>query len=217
MVNSRVTGVRDVANDKAKYHHGALRSALLESAEALLRRDGLDALTLRATAREAGVSHAAPKNHFDNLQGLLSELAARGFERFRMALMAPESAEQSDRPALGIVGLRYVAFARDNPDLFVLMFRNTRLDYARPALKQASAEAFTAFANAFPQPVSGEGAQDSGGSELDRAARIARAWSLVHGYAMLLIDGRLNSIMERLPNDADEMVLLERMLGVTPN
>src|SRR5262245_52005851 len=65
----------------ATYHHGALREALLAAAEGILERDGITGLTLRAAARAAGVSHAAPKNHFGDLAGLLSDLAATGFER----------------------------------------------------------------------------------------------------------------------------------------
>src|SRR5215471_18022333 len=72
----------------APYHHGALREAMLEAAERILERDGIAGLTLRAAAREAGVSHAAPKNHFGDLRGLLSELAAVGFARFGAATVA---------------------------------------------------------------------------------------------------------------------------------
>src|SRR5882672_682847 len=72
----------------APYHHGALREAMLKAAERILGRDGIAGLTLRAAAREAGVSHAAPKNHFGDVRGLLSELAAVGFTRFSAALVA---------------------------------------------------------------------------------------------------------------------------------
>ena len=70
------------------YHHGSLKQALLQAAERILVRDGIQGLTLRAAAREAGVSHAAPKNHFGDLTGLLSELAAVGFERFVATIQA---------------------------------------------------------------------------------------------------------------------------------
>src|SRR5262245_49500372 len=58
----------------APYHHGSLREAMLRAAESILERDGIGGLTLRAAAREAGVSHAAPKNHFGDVMGLLSDL-----------------------------------------------------------------------------------------------------------------------------------------------
>src|SRR5215468_9252586 len=72
----------------APYHHGSLPEAMLAAAERILERDGIAGLTLRAAAREAGVSHAAPKNHFGDICGLLSELAALGFARFGAALVA---------------------------------------------------------------------------------------------------------------------------------
>src|ERR1700710_3141775 len=75
------------------YHHGALRDALLQAAERVLDRDGLPGLTLRAVAREAGVSHAAPTHHFGDLTGLLSELAAIGFRRFNAAMIAARASE----------------------------------------------------------------------------------------------------------------------------
>src|SRR5499433_3947205 len=68
------------------YHHGALREALLTADERILERDGMPGLTLRAAAREAGVSHAAPTHHFGDLTGLLSELAALGFRQFNAAM-----------------------------------------------------------------------------------------------------------------------------------
>src|SRR6185437_15171104 len=60
------------SGNASPYHHGALRDALLEAAERVLERDGLAGLTLRAVAREAGVSHAAPTHHFGDLTGLVS-------------------------------------------------------------------------------------------------------------------------------------------------
>src|SRR5215468_4979344 len=79
------------------YHHGALREALLMAAEGILERDGMPGLTLRAAAREAGVSHAAPTHHFSDLTGLLSELAAVGFRRFGEMLLA--AADRETEPA----------------------------------------------------------------------------------------------------------------------
>ena len=83
----------------APYHHGSLRKALLDAAEHILESEGIQALTLRAAARKAGVSHAAPKNHFGDLSGLLSELAARGFGRFA-AMMRAEVGTTGDAPQL---------------------------------------------------------------------------------------------------------------------
>src|SRR4051794_8394078 len=76
------------AKTETPYHHGALREALLKAAERVLERDGLAGLTLRAVAREAGVSHAAPTHHFGDLTGLVSELPAIGFRQFNAAMVS---------------------------------------------------------------------------------------------------------------------------------
>src|SRR5438046_7955088 len=79
---------RSRSTEDTPYHHGALRDALLQAAERVLERDGLAGLTLRAVAREAGGSHAAPTHHFADLTGLLSELAASGCRQFNVAMAA---------------------------------------------------------------------------------------------------------------------------------
>src|ERR1700755_2998314 len=96
----------------APYHHGDLHEALLKAAERVLERDGLAGLTLRAVAREAGVSHAAPTHHFGDLTGLLSELAAIGFRMFNVA-MAESCTPETPYPAKGLARAKaYVAYAQ---------------------------------------------------------------------------------------------------------
>jgi AcrR family transcriptional regulator len=190
----------------APYHHGALREALLKAAERILRREGIQGLTLRATARHAGVSHAAPKNHFGDLAGLLSDLAAVGFERLGTAMMANAQRVDAEPGARkSAIGRGYVDFARANPGLFLLMFRSERLDFTRPALRAASKAAFgvlSGSANGNKQESSAET------FALLQAAQIAGAWSFVHGLAMLLIDGRLKPLIGRLPVGTGETELL---------
>ena len=70
-----------MAKGKQQYHHGALRQALLDAALEILTEDGLDAMSLRAIARRAGVSQAAPYSHFKNRDEILAGVAQLGFER----------------------------------------------------------------------------------------------------------------------------------------
>ena len=187
------------------YHHGSLREALLQAAERILERDGIQGLTLRAAAREAGVSHAAPKNHFGDLSGLLSELAAVGFERFVATMQA--NVRDGDPPAqrMAAIGRGYVTFARTYPGLFLLMFRGERLDMSRPALRAAVEASGRVLSGAI-------GARREEEVEarltLPQAADIVGAWSLVHGFAMLLLDGRLKPLLARLPPGTDADALL---------
>jgi AcrR family transcriptional regulator len=191
------------------YHHGDLRRALLDSAERILDRDGLAGLTLRGAAREAGASHAAPKNHFGDLSGLFSELAIVGFARFTACLQAAADGETEPKRRLAATGRAYVAFASAHPGLFHLMFRSERLDDARPGLSeamQAAAGVLAAAVGAARGVATGEE------PSLPAAARMVEAWSLVHGFAMLLLDQRLAPILGRLGLPGDGMALLEEML-----
>lgn len=190
------------------YHHGALRVALLNAAEAILERDGIAALTLRAAAREAGVSHAAPAHHFGSLSGLLSELAASGFVRFREHIQAGAEAAGPD-PRDRVVGLGrgYVAFARTCPGLFLLMFRSERLDWSSPALSAAGAAAFALLT----QPETEADVQHASPGLQTLVAATGR-WSLMHGLATLVIDGRLGPVADRVTPGANIETLINEVL-----
>jgi AcrR family transcriptional regulator len=192
------------------YHHGALHAALLETAERLLERDGLAGLTLRAVAREAGVSHAAPSHHFGDLTGLVSELAAIGFRRFNAAMTVADSDGNTLADRAMARAKAYVAYARAHPAMYGLMFRTERLDMTRPALHDAGKAAFAGLAGAIGAQRQEQISTDA--LSLDQAAAIARAWSLVHGFTMLLLDGRLADILKRLPEGTDPTTLLDAML-----
>jgi AcrR family transcriptional regulator len=196
------------------YHHGALRDALLVAAERVLERDGLAGLTLRAVARDAGVSHAAPTHHFKDLTGLVSELAAIGFTRFNVTMKA--AGEQPGTPVERAMARAraYVAYAQANPGMYGLMFRTERLDYSRPSLHHAAEASFAGLAGSVA-PGSAEQPAGEPQLSLDQAAAIARAWSLVHGYTMLLLDGRLADILRRSPPGTTAESLLEAMLRAT--
>jgi AcrR family transcriptional regulator len=190
------------------YHHGDLKTALLAEAETIVERDGIQALTLRAAARAAGVSHAAPGNHFGDLAGLLSELAAVGFVRFNAVLEAARATGDDPPSRAKAIGRAYVGFARAYPGLFALMFRSERLDVTRPALRAAIDAAAHALRTSSV-------ASDTALSPLQKAAQAAARWSLVHGFAMLLLDGRLGGLLGSLPADEDADDLLEAVLAVT--
>jgi AcrR family transcriptional regulator len=196
----------------ASYHHGSLREALLRAAERILQRDGIQGLTRRAAAREAGVSHAAQKNHFGDIAGLLSDLAAVGFQRIAATMQA--GLRETDPPGarLEAIGRAYVTFARTHPELFLLMYRSERLDMSRPALRDAVA----ASARVLYGAVGAVREENLAGTlTLTQAAHVASAWSLVHGFAMLLLDGRLSRLMAHLPPGTDPDALLRAMLDTS--
>lgn len=193
---------------RRSYHHGDLQNALLAAAERILEKEGIQALTLRAVARAVGVSHTAPQNHFSDLTGLLSELAALGFRRFAAALHeAAEAGGTDPRARNRETGRAYVRFARSHPGLFILMYRSERLDATRPALREAIEAGRQALRQTAPP-------SDQGAAPLRLVAAGAARWSLVHGFALLLIDGRFEGLMKSVPGGTNPDELLDTVLDV---
>lgn len=170
------------------YHHGDLRTALLEAAQRLVARAGTHQVSLRAIAREAGVSHAAPYHHFGDRDELLAALAASGFDALREAMEQSAQEGRAGNPLnrLQRAGVAYVRFAAAHPELYRLMFSGPMSDRARfPDLQRAADEAFNVLQSLLRGPGRGSGRKQA------PAYVATTAWSTVHGLAMLLIDGRI--------------------------
>ena len=166
-----------------QYHHGDLRQALLETAGRLVERDGLPALTLRAIARELGVTHMAAYHHYRDRRDLLAALATRGYERLGEALAKRTAGMPDPRAALKEVGVGYVAFAVTHPGYFRAMF-SMELEEVRheEPLKSAAATAYAVFADAL---------RAAAAAEADVEVAATAAWALVHGLSVLLLDRQL--------------------------
>src|SRR6201992_2427665 len=104
-----------------RYHHGNLRSALLESARGILE-EGWAALSLRAVARRTGVSHAAPYRHFPNHEALLVELVTEGFAELRQGIAAAVAGPAQEIDRITAIGAAYMRFVARRPGVARLMF-----------------------------------------------------------------------------------------------
>lgn len=126
--------------DERPYHHGNLRTALLDAAERGLRERGADQLTLRDLAREIGVSHAAPRRHFPSRQALLDALAEAGFVRLDMTLRTALTSAGDDFPACVRAAMTaYTRFATENAALVELMYTSKHRPDATRIAKAAEA------------------------------------------------------------------------------
>jgi AcrR family transcriptional regulator len=162
------------------YHHGNLRPAILAAAIDALTESGPARLSLRDLARRAGVSHAAPAHHFGDKAGLLTAVAAEGYDLLADAL----TAAQRQAGNFLDVGVAYVRFAVDHRAHFEVMFRPDLYhpdDPAVAAARQRSADALyggvrsvTATRPGLEIPVAG-----------------VAAWCLVHGFATLWLNHAL--------------------------
>ena len=176
--------------DRSTYHHGALRSTLVETAARLIESDGIAALSLRRVAREAGVSHAAPYRHFRDKHELQEAVAAAGFRALEarldtIAIRYPDDAHRQLVEACRA----YVAETLARPGRAHLMFGGA-LDASR-----RSAELTDAITSSFAKMVEtvrrGEGSLYR---DLPTRELVLSLWSTTHGLALLASAGQLQDL-----------------------
>jgi len=164
------------------------------AARAELAEHGHAAISLRAVARRAGVSHAAPKHHFGDRAGLLTAVATDGFRALAEALerVVPAS-DRSGAPAggpgraLADLGRAYVEFGLADPALFDLMFRPVELRPQDPALRAAQERAIGVLAST----VAATAPTAPSGSSPGTPPVALISWALVHGLVVLTRDDAL--------------------------
>jgi AcrR family transcriptional regulator len=186
---------------KHRYHHGALREALIKAAEDLIEERGLAGFSLREAARRAGVSSAAPAHHFGDARGLLTAVAAAAFERFGLALeRAGSSADLRER--LKAQAIAYLRFALAERARFLLMWRVDLIDRASPEYSAAIRRATGVLTQARREPVPLVGEEDPFRDVETRVARLkdsaldpaVAVWALVHGFATLALNGVFGAV-----------------------
>lgn len=169
------------------YHHGDLRAALLRACGELLAERGVEGFTLRECARRAGVSHGAPAHHFGDAAGMLTAYAAEGFARMTELMREYQAkAEASGASALKASGLAYIDFAVANRAQFQLMFRSDRIRADDPELTAAAEASFQVLFGAAR-----EAAPRAAGDPGQINDRMLLAWSVVHGFSTLVLEGQL--------------------------
>jgi AcrR family transcriptional regulator len=174
-----------------------VRDALLAAARAELVEHGRAAISLRAVARRAGLSHAAPKYHFGDRSGLLTAIATEGFHALARELT--EVHESDARQQLAALGRAYVDFGLSHPALLELMFAPSELHAADPELIAAQQQAIGALTAAVSQLAGVETTP----SETPELALIS--WSFVHGLVVLARDGVLQSATTPPATNAAEL------------
>jgi AcrR family transcriptional regulator len=179
------------------YHHGNLRRALLDEALATIRTEGVEGVTLREIGARVGVSRTALYRHFADKRALLAAVATEGFRMLRQELLTAWDAGGRSDAAFQAMGVAYVQFAVANPSHYRVMFGGFLDREVRdPELAAEAKGAFQALVDALAA------LQRDGVVRGDDTVLMARyVWALVHGIAMLGIDGQLGE-----PGAVDELM-----------
>lgn len=173
------------SDKKDRYHHGDLRTALIDAALEMVAERGLAGLSIRQIARQVGVTHSAPYRHFKAKDELLAAMAVVGFEHLHQKMERAVDEREEALDKIYACGLAYVNFAVRNPAKFRVMFSA----YARQ--KEKSAELAEAYENGYSvlvdtiEECQRVGVIRSGSTE----ERAMAAWACVHGLASLFVNG----------------------------
>jgi AcrR family transcriptional regulator len=199
---------------RSGYHHGDLRQAMIDAAEAVLAEKGIGGFTLRECARRAGVSPAAPAHHFGNLVGLLTAIATLGFDDLSQEMeMAVAKALGSGGDRLAAICEAYLAVALARPGRFRVAFGRLGLKNGDEELRRAAIRAFgilvretkLALGHAVDVDVLTRlPSSYAGDADL---AEILFVWSITHGFSTMLIDGQL-APLEMQPGGRERLIAL---------
>lgn len=196
-----------------QYHHGDLRRALVAEAVRTIQTQGVDQLTLRAVGGKLGVSRTALYRHFSDKQALLAAVGREGFRMLRLALTDAWEQHGGGRAGFDAMGVAYVRFAALHPSHYRVMFGGFVESCEKDA--EFDAEATGAFQTLVDALVA---QQRAGLVRADDPLIQARfVWAVVHGVAMLVIDGQLQGSDEQgLALNAYATARLRDALAVTP-
>jgi AcrR family transcriptional regulator len=177
-----------------RYHHGALRAALLAQAEEALRVSGVDGLSLRELARAVGVSHGAPRRHFEDKAALLEALVADGFDRLGDALANAAKPDGRDFvTTLNDLAVAYVRFATDNPALVDLMSTSRYLANASDELRHARDAGFAPVARLVE---TGQATGELVAGDLEQIGTVL--FATLHGIATMANNKMIDPLEDKL-------------------
>ncbi|WP_257461462.1 TetR/AcrR family transcriptional regulator [Archangium lipolyticum] len=173
---------------RSQYHHGDLRTALMEAAVELAAREGVDAVLLSTLARKTGVSGTAPFRHFPSRQALLVAVAEEGARRLIARMQAATAGETDPGEAQRRGAMAYVRFAVEEPGYFRILTRAETLQES-----ELVASLNTGARKAMEAAFGGSAASVSAEVTARSAAHLA-AQALVFGLARMLVDGLLGEV-----------------------
>lgn len=189
-----VIPMTDAASTEPRpYHHGDLSRALVEAARRLLEQEGPSALSLRAVAREAGVSPAAPYHHFKDKSQLLDAVAHQGWDMLNARMTEARAKANTVSDKLTGLGVAYVQFARENPALYRVMYDRSRdKDMLPEHLHDNDDSAYCQVRDTVIE------AGVTPGDEIQLELATTAAWCAAHGLAEMVAFKQFDPLKETL-------------------
>lgn len=189
------------------FHHGNLKSALFEVAVSLLDRNGVTGVTIRAVAREAGVSHSAPVNHYKDRRTLLTAIAQGQFETI---LKDIESAllkmPDSHKERVEVFADTMIEFGFRYPHRYQLLWRGDLIDHENPALLAVMDSIYDKLCHEIERTVHRV--------EIDRDTIAVALWSMWHGYIDMRLSGMFKPLHDKITGKPRHHAMMDLFLSI---
>lgn len=189
---------------KDGYHHGDLKTELIKKGLKILDEEGYEAFSMRKAAIACGVSHAAPYRHFKDKNELVKAIAMNALREFEQSLERAFCAEGDPKTQLKTMGSHYIRFFVENPEYLRLLFFSRAQAWMREAVvsecHSGDGHPYSALEKAVKNYKAACPDDERSEEEL-----IVYCWGLVHGIAVLIVNGEL-------PGGADALALADSVL-----
>jgi AcrR family transcriptional regulator len=204
----------DSVNLKVKQHrtagqkHGDLKMELLKEGLTLLDAQGVEGVTIRAVARNAGVAHSAPANHFPSRRAMLTAIAAIVFADLADLTIAAIT-DLADKPEQAIQAFAETCFqfAFDTPNRYQLLWQRQLVDQDDPALAKEMERVYSTLLSLLRQ--------DQVNHRVDIETDAIAIWSMIHGYISMRLDGNLVAAEDTVTNlPRHKAILLSLIDGI---
>lgn len=188
--------------------HGDLRRELLREGLILLDKHGVDSVTIRAVARNAGVAHSAPANHFPSRRAMLTAIAAMIFADLA-DLTEKAAADSANDPEQAIHSFAetWFQFAFDTPNRYHLLWQRQLVDSEDPELAREMDRVYSTLLSLLPR--------DQEECRVDPETNAIAIWSMIHGYISMRLDGNLVDARDKVTKlPRSKAILLALLDGI---
>lgn len=204
--NENDKGLKRGINMSREYHHGDLRNALIQEGLRIINEEGLEKLSIRKVAAACGVSHAAPKAHFQNKEALLNEIRKYVTEQFTKELREALQREKKNGAEAAVIsmGRQYVRFFMNHPEYYQFFFCQKQAAAIHLNIAVDDPEDFSPFRLFRAQLLCYNGSLETPLSEKELEKLMIKAWTVVHGIASIacmdnvVYDGSWEDMIEEL-------------------
>ncbi|MFK7895269.1 MAG: TetR/AcrR family transcriptional regulator [Myxococcota bacterium] len=195
------------------FHHGDLKRVLFDVALARLDVHGAEGVTIRAVARDAGVSHGAPVNHYADRCALLTALARAQFETLLAEIEARlQKGEGADGPRIDAFAEAIVDFGLRYPHRYRLLWRPDLIDQREPELLAVMDQIYDRLCAEMSKGLETSGSD----AHFDQDTYAVALWSLLHGYVDLRLSGMFEPSKDGVSGAPREEAILQLFRRALP-